>query len=65
MKGKQIFLTGEGVAVLEQCRRLLERRDGGVPWSNARVVHAALVQLKRALEFKPDITFTKEKADGE
>ena len=50
MKGKQVFISGEGVAVLEKCRDKLETRDS-MKWSNARVVQWALVTLLDKIDF--------------
>ena len=62
---QQLVLTSEGSEELKQCRRLLERRDS-MPWSNARVVHWALVSLKSELEVidKAQALQAKETEDG-
>ena len=56
MKGKQVFLSTEGVAALEECKRLLEERDG-VKWGQGQVLQFGLVRLKDSLE-----TIAKAKA---
>ena len=63
MRPQSVVITEAGSQLLRECRQLLEERDG-LPWSNARVVHFALVNLKKHLQ-ETTAAPPKETAHGE